>query len=419
MAVRMQQRRATALQWLEADPILEPGEIGFETDTVAFKIGDGINTCSRLDYFETTAALQGTIDDYVPLTEKGDPLGVATLDAAGFVPASQLNIDLSPYYTSTEVDTEISTAVTGLASETFVNTAISTLVDSAPGALDTLNELAAALGDDANFATTVTNSIADKANSENPEFIINSSQLLDSSYPFYYFAKGNFTSFGVDSTVTFREVEPPYGGGTTEAMKALQINDVVIFDGTENNPLDEIQWTVTSPPTVGTDGPATYYEWSVELTNSSDFSFVAQNINSLVDYQSQEFPAVYKIESSTISSELSYLDGATSAIQTQLDAKAPLTPAVNAKTANYTLTANDKGNFVTCDGTFTITIPSGVFSAGDRIDFVNIGTGVITFTGSGVTVNSVDSAVTIDTQWAGATFFFTSPTSGVLIGKLA
>ena len=39
---------------------------------------------------------------------------------------------------------------------------IDTLVDSAPGALDTLNELAAALGDDANFSTTITNSIATK-----------------------------------------------------------------------------------------------------------------------------------------------------------------------------------------------------------------------------------------------------------------
>jgi len=117
--------------------------------------------------------------------------------------------------------------------------------------------------------------------------------------------------------------------------------------------------------------------------------------------------------------EIGYLDGVTSAIQTQLDGKAPLTPAVNAKTANYTLTADDRGEFVTCDGTFTITIPSATFTAGDRVDFVNIGTGVITFTGSGVTVNSIDAAVTMDTQWAGATFFFTSASAGVLIGRLA
>lgn len=41
--------------------------------------------------------------------------------------------------------------------------AIAALVDSSPGTLDTLNELAAALGDDANFATTVTNALAAKA----------------------------------------------------------------------------------------------------------------------------------------------------------------------------------------------------------------------------------------------------------------
>jgi hypothetical protein len=48
------------------------------------------------------------------------------------------------------------------ATKGYVDTQIASLVDSAPGALDTLNELAAALGDDASFSTTVTNSIATK-----------------------------------------------------------------------------------------------------------------------------------------------------------------------------------------------------------------------------------------------------------------
>src|SRR6056300_1586186 len=51
---------------------------------------------------------------------------------------------------------------TTVASTAFVSTAIANLADSAPATLDTLNELAAALGDDANFSTTVTNSIATK-----------------------------------------------------------------------------------------------------------------------------------------------------------------------------------------------------------------------------------------------------------------
>jgi len=44
-----------------------------------------------------------------------------------------------------------------------INTAVNNLVDSAPGTLDTLNELAAALGDDANFSTTVLTLVGTKA----------------------------------------------------------------------------------------------------------------------------------------------------------------------------------------------------------------------------------------------------------------
>ena len=54
------------------------------------------------------------------------------------------------------------TLSTDAATKTYVDTSISNLVASAPGALDTLNELAAALGNDASFSTTVTNSIATK-----------------------------------------------------------------------------------------------------------------------------------------------------------------------------------------------------------------------------------------------------------------
>ena len=52
---------------------------------------------------------------------------------------------------------------TQIATTAFVAAAVAALIDGSPGALDTLNELAAALGDDANFVSTVTNSLALKA----------------------------------------------------------------------------------------------------------------------------------------------------------------------------------------------------------------------------------------------------------------
>ena len=70
---------------------------------------------------------------------------------------------LADHYTKTQSDARY-------AQESYVDTEIAALVDSAPAHLDTLNELAAALSDDANFSTTVTNSIALKAPIASPSF---------------------------------------------------------------------------------------------------------------------------------------------------------------------------------------------------------------------------------------------------------
>jgi hypothetical protein len=74
------------------------------------------------------------------------------------------------YFTNARVDSRIGSLSTSDLSEgtnlyytdARADARVALIVDSAPGTLNTLNELAAALGDDANFSTTVTNSIATK-----------------------------------------------------------------------------------------------------------------------------------------------------------------------------------------------------------------------------------------------------------------
>lgn len=65
-----------------------------------------------------------------------------------------------------ESDFDLFPAVADIATESYVDssveTAVNNLINSAPNALNTLDELAAALGDDANFATTVTNALSQK-----------------------------------------------------------------------------------------------------------------------------------------------------------------------------------------------------------------------------------------------------------------
>lgn len=118
----MQQRLGTATRWTEINPILASGEMGVETDTNKFKLGDGETAWSDLPYH---------------LSENDIPNVTALVEAA-----------------MQDVQTAISNSV---------STAISGLVDSAPAALDTLNELAAAIADDSTFANTITNAIANKA----------------------------------------------------------------------------------------------------------------------------------------------------------------------------------------------------------------------------------------------------------------
>ena len=122
--------------------------------------------------YATETYVDDAIDDAISNLDIGSIVAPATLDLIGDVIYSgtpQTNevltwngthwvnsiaqTDLSSYYTGSETDTAISTAISNFQT---------TIVDAAPAALDTLNELAAALNDDADFATTINNSIAAK-----------------------------------------------------------------------------------------------------------------------------------------------------------------------------------------------------------------------------------------------------------------
>jgi hypothetical protein len=74
-----------------------------------------------------------------------------------------------------------------LATKTYADnsatTAAAGIVDAAPATLDTLNELAAALGDDANFATTVTTSIGTKQDKSSAMVVVNHGSVASTARP--------------------------------------------------------------------------------------------------------------------------------------------------------------------------------------------------------------------------------------------
>ena len=78
----------------------------------------------------------------------------------------------SPTFTGTPLapTATAGTNTTQIATTAFVKTAVDNLIASAPAALDTLDELAAALADDQNYATTITTALGTKAPLESPTF---------------------------------------------------------------------------------------------------------------------------------------------------------------------------------------------------------------------------------------------------------
>ena len=120
------------------------------------------------------------------------------------------------------------TSTTQVATTAFVGTAVSNLVASAPAALDTLNELATALGNDASFSTTITNSIATKSPIASPTFTgtvtapaITATGLITASASGVAFTDGTQTKAGVPS-ITNIPTALAAGAQTIAASRADQ-----------------------------------------------------------------------------------------------------------------------------------------------------------------------------------------------------
>lgn len=130
--------------------------------------------------------------------------------------------------------------------------------------------------------------------------------------------------------------------------------------------------------------------------------------------------------SNVTSTELGYLDGVTSAIQTQVDAKTPKLISLNAQTGTtYTLVLGDADKLVEMNNAAanTLTVPpnsSVGFSTGTQIIVVQKGAGTTTIAaGSGVTLLSKDSALGIGGQYGAATCIKIATDTWYVIGDLA
>jgi len=148
---------------------LTAGELAYSevSDRLFIGTAAGIDIIGGDGYYATDTALSSLNTNLTATITGNDAAQTAALNAVDTAQTAAVNTKAniaSPTFTGFA---SVPTAASGnnssqIANTQFVTTAINNLVGGAPGALDTLNELAAALGDDANFIATMTTSLASK-----------------------------------------------------------------------------------------------------------------------------------------------------------------------------------------------------------------------------------------------------------------
>jgi hypothetical protein len=134
----MQQRRGTAAQWTAANPTLAAGEIGFETDTSKFKMGNGSSAWTALTYFANAAELAAIVDGAPDLLNTLNELAASIGDDPAFL---------------TTMNTAITATGTALAAHEVDQTNIHGIADTA--VLATATTLAAAVSAHADDQTDI------------------------------------------------------------------------------------------------------------------------------------------------------------------------------------------------------------------------------------------------------------------------
>ena len=467
MATRMQQRRGTAAQWASADPILAAGEIGFESDTGEFRIGDGINHWDNLSPFKNLEDLGGNLDDYVPLSVVDQPDGVAGLDEDGQILLSALD-DFALVTTNIHgisdfedlVQTEgltlaITDALTAAASdaETKANAAQSAAEGTAAGYVSTHNSDTTnvhGITDTSALATktgveTLTNKTISAADNT---VTVNLSDVTD--------VTASVSEVNVLDGITASTTELNYVAGATSSVQAQLDDKAPLEDPTFTGTVTTGDLDITGNLTVSgttTSVNATDLEISDPLiymsvgnwtTDVVDIGFLgatgevggteeAHKHSGLVRDVSDSkkwklisnvpHPAANIVDMTNATYDTLKLGAVEFSDGAQVKQGVPSLTEINQQAAAYTTVLADRDKLVevSSGSAVTVTIPlnsSVAYPVGTSIDILQTGSGEVTIAGAGgVTVNATPG-LKLRTQWSSATLFKRAENTWVVFGDL-
>ena len=365
MATRMQQRRGTAEQWTSSDPVLEAGEMGWESNTNKFKIGDGTNEWSDLQYFNDVQDLAGALTGtYLELSDIGNASGPAGLDASKnlLVPGESIIIE---GLTNNDFETTITVVdptadrtitipnVTGtvittgnLSDITNIGVFSSTIVME--GTTDDAFELTLSAGDPtADRTLTFPNATDTLVGKATTDTLTNKSISLGSNTVTSTLAQLN-------TAVSDADVASLAGSET------LTNKTIAIGSNTVSGTIAQFNTAVTDADFATLAGSETLTNKTIAIGSNTVSGTIAQFNTAVTDADFATLAGTETFTNKTLTSpkinedvvltptatELNYVDGVTSAIQTQLDAKAAL--------ASPTFTGTISAAALTLSGDLTV-----------------------------------------------------------------
>ena len=384
-----------------------------------------------------SGTLTGNVTGNTTGTHTGAVTGNVTGNLTGNVTASSGTSTFNHVTISGSLDMDSGTSatITGLATpvnntdaatKIYVDTAISNLVDGAPASLDTLNEIAAALNDDANLAATLTASIATKV-----------SKAGDTMSGALAMGTNKITGLGTPTTGTDATTKTyvddadalklSLSGGTMSGAIAMGSNKITGLgtptagtDATTKTYVDGILGSATS-------AAASASAAATSETNAANSASAASSSASAASASASSAAASYD------SFDDRYLGPKSSAPTVDNDGNTLLTGALywNTTSSNlfvwsgsaWTNAAFTPGSFATLTGTETLTNKTIAFGSNTLTDVASINTaqtftGTKTFSGTSATqaivLNDAAEVATVSATAATGTIAYDITTQSVL-----
>jgi hypothetical protein len=291
MAVRIQLRRDTAANWVSANPTLRAGEIGIETDTLKFKVGNGTSTWTQITAYAnvTPTSLTSSLGDYILAADQGTAGGPAELDSNGdlVVPENSVILwnDADYDYTTTLTATQ----PTADRTITFKNgTGTVAFTSDIPS-------LSIAQVNTGGTATETYNNITTLQFDEDSGF--------DVTNPSTGVAK-----VAMNSTFKYWEVDG------VQKLTATGLDTVNFVSGTG---IDITANSLSDPQALTIAVDTTAIQAKVADVSDTEIGY----LNGVTSAIQTQIDSKQNTVSGVSSTEIGYLDGVTSAIQTQLDGK--------------------------------------------------------------------------------------------------